>query len=276
MTPLHALYAPIADQLVERGCARGGFIFGLCGPQGSGKSVGAAALRDLLAERGVRAAILALDDLYLTRGQRQALAAEIHPLLATRGPPGTHDVALGLELLDRLSRPEAVAMPRFDKAVDDRAPPETWPVFEGPADVVIFEGWCVGARPEAPAALADPVNALEAVEDPGGVWRGFVNAALAGPYQPLFGRLDALMLLAAPSFEVILAWRIQQEQALRSALGDRAAGQSDAELVVFVQHYERLTRHILAEAPARAQVLARLDAERGATIERLDLPQPKM
>ncbi len=272
MDSQQTLYAPIADQLIARGCARGGFVLGLCGPQGSGKSTGAAVLAGLLADRGVRAAILALDDLYRPKAERQALAAQVHPLLATRGPPGTHDVALGLRLLDALAHTGPIAMPRFDKAADDRAPPETWPVFEGPADVILFEGWCVGARPQAPEDLMRPVNALEVERDPDGVWRTYVNAALAGPYQALFGRLDALMLLVPPSFDRVLAWRIQQEQALRAMLGDPGAGQSDVELAVFVQHYERLTRHIVAEAPVRADILVRLDAERNAKMESLELP----
>jgi D-glycerate 3-kinase len=37
---------------------------------------------------------------------------------------------------------------------------------------------------------------------------------------------------------------------------------SNSEVEAFIRHYERLTRHLLAEMPARADVLVRLDADR--------------
>ncbi len=175
------LHQPLARTIA--GWAQGRetpLVVGICGPQGSGKSTLTALLAWLLEARSLRTATLSIDDLYLTRAARERLAIEIHPLLRTRGVPGTHDPTLGLSVLDALARPEPVALPRFDKAVDDRAPTSDWPVFEGPADVVLLEGWCVGARAQPAAALADPINALERDEDPDGAWRGFANAALAG------------------------------------------------------------------------------------------------
>jgi D-glycerate 3-kinase len=220
----------------------------------------------MLALRGVRAAVLSIDDLYLKREEREALAASVHPLLITRGPPGTHDVPLGLDVLDRLFKPGEVPLPRFDKALDTRKPFDQWDVVQGPVDVILFEGWCVGARPEEPAALREPINALERDEDPDGVWRTYVNDALAGPYQDLFSRIDLLVMLKAPSFEVVLNWRIEQEHKLKARLaasgGDLARTMSDAEIGRFIAHYERVTRCILAEMPARADVLAELDETR--------------
>ncbi|WP_332873154.1 hypothetical protein [Caulobacter hibisci] len=154
----HILHRPLAERLVEAARAHGrpGFVAGLSGPQGAGKSTLVAVVARLLADQGLSVATLSLDDLYLTRAERQALAADVHPLLATRGPPGTHDVALGLSTLDGLAGAGRTALPRFDKASDDRAPREAWPLFDGPADVVLLEGWCLGARPQGPAALAAP------------------------------------------------------------------------------------------------------------------------
>lgn len=257
------LAARIAGWTAE---ARAPLVVGICGPQGSGKSTLTALVAGLLAARGLKIATLSIDDLYLTKAERKRLAREVHPLLATRGVPGTHDPALGLSVLDALGRPGPVALPRFDKAADDRAPLTGWPRVEGPVDVVLLEGWCVGARPQPVARLAEPINALERVEDPDGTWRGFANAALAGPYAPLFARLDRLVLLTAPDFSVVRAWRGQQEARLRARLAaegrDPALAMTEAALDLFVAHYERLTRWIAEDLPAAADVVVALDERR--------------
>lgn len=238
--------------------ARGPLVVGLTGPQGSGKSTLAAALPPLLAARGLRTAVLALDDLYLPKAERQRLAREVHPLLATRGAPGTHDVALGLALLEALAAPRETRVPRFDKGTDDREADVDWPRLDGPFDVILLEGWCVGARPQPVEALAAPVNDLERDRDPDGAWRRAVNAALDGPYRELFATIGFQILLRAPSFETVFGWRRQQELPLRA----EGRGQSDAELTDFIQHYERLTRWIDAEMPGRADVTVQLGPER--------------
>ena len=237
-------------------------VIGLCGAQGSGKSTLAAAMQRTLVADGARAAVLSIDDLYLTRAERVALAHEVHPLLATRGVPGTHDIGLGLALFAALDNGQRVRLPRFDKAADDRVPESDWPIVEQPLDVLIFEGWCVGARPQADAALARPVNTLEATEDRDGIWRRHANAALAGRYRQLFARIERLILLAAPSFAVVRRWRGEQEAALRAERPDGAALQDAAALDRFIQHYERLTRHILDDMPGYADLVLRLDDDR--------------
>jgi D-glycerate 3-kinase len=256
VSPESILDAAISAQLA--GTEKRPLVLGLCGAQGSGKST----LARRLVERHPSAATLSLDDLYLPREQRQGLAATVHPLLVTRGPPGTHDVALGVRTLAALARGEQAPLPRFDKSSDDRAPVESWPLATRDTELVIFEGWCVGARPQREAELAAPVNELERDQDADGRWRRFVNAALAEPYQSLFANIDVLVLLAAPAWESVLAWRIEQEHELRRSAPRGAGVMSDAQVGVFVQHYERLTRHILAEMPGRADLVLRLDARR--------------
>ncbi len=244
--------------------AGGLFVLGLCGPQGSGKSTLVQVLQQLLIARGLRVAVLSLDDLYYTRAVRQRLATQIHPLLATRGPPGTHDVSLGREVIAALAHRRACALPRFDKAHDDRRPYADWPVAEPGIDVLLFEGWCVGARPETPAAIAEPVNALELDEDRDGVWRSHVNAALAGAYIELFARIDMLVLMRAPSFEAVTTWRLEQEAKLRAktVADPRSRVMSDAEVLRFMQFYERTTCQIDREMPARADLVIELDEQR--------------
>lgn len=228
-------------------------VIGICGAQGSGKSTLAAAL----SARFDDAPVLSIDDLYLCRAERRRLAAEVHPLFATRGVPGTHGVALGLDLIAGFRRGEALSLPRFDKATDDRADGAE-PVPAG-AKLLLFEGWCLGAEP-APADA--PINSLERDEDTDGRWRARVEASLAGPYAALFGEIDLLIFLAAPSFETVADWRWQQEAALARARPGAAAVMSRGEVDRFVAHYERITRRLLADLPGRADVTLWLDADR--------------
>ncbi len=162
-------------------------------------------------------------------------------------------------MIERLGQADATALPRFDKAADDRRAPADWDIVAGPVDVILFEGWCVGARPQPAAALGTPVNALERTRDGDGAWRRYANAALAGPYQTLFAPIGFQVLFRAPGFETVLGWRLEQERKLRDR---RGGGQSDAEIAVFVQHYERLTRWIDAEMPGRADAVVTLGARR--------------
>ncbi|NQE61272.1 kinase [Caulobacter sp. RHG1] len=251
------------EQALDGWRGDGPFVLGVCGAQGSGKSTLAEGLTERLTARGLRAATLSLDDLYLSHAERARLGEVVHPLFATRGVPGTHDVALGLRLLSALRAGQDAVLPRFDKATDD--PASTGAPVNGPLDVLIFEGWCVGARAQDDAALLAPVNALEAKRDPDATWRRFVNQALATDYADLFARIDRLVLLAAPGFEVVRDWRIQQEHELRARVGEEARTMSDDEIGVFIQHYERLTRHILSDMPAYADLTLRLDEKRRLT-----------
>lgn len=237
-------------------------VVGLCGPQGSGKTTAAKQLRTGLEAEGVATVILSLDDLYLPQSVRRGLARSVHPLLAVRGPPGTHDPLLGIQVLEALRRRTRTALPQFDKAKDDRAPVADWPVVEGRYECVVFEGWCVGAAPQPEAALLRPVNALEAGEDPEGIWRRYVNDNLAGAYQLLFDWVDIQVLLRPPGFEQVVAWRTEQEQSLRTSGRTGPGLMNDTEIDRFVQHYERLSRWIDEEMPRRADLTVQLDSHR--------------
>lgn len=233
-------------------------VIGINGAQGSGKTTFALFLTEWLQrELGLTSVSVSLDDLYLGKQAREELAGSKHPLLQTRGVPGTHDVALGKELLQALteqSEEHVVRLPVFDKATDDRLQQSKWRSIEAPVDIVLFEGWCVGARPQRDADLRDPVNALEAQDDTDGRWRSFVNRNLKEDYAELFSRLDALVMLRIPSFDKVIEWRELQEQKMPGQPGMNAA-----ELRDFVMHFERLTRHMLARMPDYADTVIDLD-----------------
>jgi len=237
-------------------------VLGLNGAQGTGKSTLARLLQRLLERvHGLRAAILSLDDIYLSGADRLQRANTIHPLLATRGVPGTHDVDLGIRVLRCLREGKPIALPRFDKAKDERHPVAQWPPWEGRCDLVIFEGWCVGARPQRADELEAPVNGLERLEDPAGDWRWYVNRELAGHYQVLFAELDLLLMLRPPDFERVYAWREEQESRLRAAGGGPEVMTPSA-VRRFVMHFERLTRFMLEEMPGRADAVVHLGEDR--------------
>ncbi|MET0546438.1 MAG: kinase [Caulobacterales bacterium] len=237
-------------------------VVGLCGAQGSGKSTTARRLADALSARGLKVALLSLDDFYLTQVERRRLAERVHPLFVTRGVPGTHDVSLMQETFDRLTRQDAsrVALPRFDKTIDDRASHHVWEIVDTPIDIILFEGWCVGARAQPEQDLIDPVNDLERLEDASGIWRRYVNTALDDAYGRLFSRIDIQFLLRAQGFEQVLHWRREQENRLERVPGHSLPPLSDAQLQRFIDHYERLTRWIIADQPA--DIVIDIDATR--------------
>ena len=263
-TTAEQFYLPLAARLPALLPPDRPLLLGINGAQGTGKSTLAEFLDMVSTECfGWRNAILSIDDFYLTQAERAARADNVHPLLATRGVPGTHDTGLLTDVLDQLMNlpPGASAqVPRFDKANDDRSPNAS--TIEGPLDMIILEGWCVGSRAQDEAALHESVNDLERDEDPDSKWRTFVNDTLAKNYEPVFERLDALFFLQAPSFDAVFRWRLEQEQKLADACDADAASIMNPEQVGrFIRYYERLTRHNLQTLPSRADVVLTLDEE---------------
>ena len=232
-------------------------ILAIAGAQGSGKSTLAADF----CTRTPGAAHLALDDFYLTKQGRAELAREAHPLFATRGVPGTHDIHLLGDTIGALmnaSPQTKTPLPRFDKVADDRKPSAQCGAFVGRPSLIVLEGWCLGASAAHERTLTEPINALEREEDADGAWRKRANQYLAGPYQDFFVCLDAIMFLAAPSFDAVLDWRCEQEAGL---LGRALTSEDRARVARFVAHYERLTRHMLAGG-RRADIVVALDKRR--------------
>lgn len=238
-------------------------LVGLSGAQGSGKSTTAGRLVARLAGGGLNAFACSLDDFYLTRAERMALGRDVHPLLATRGVPGTHDVPLMDRVVTRLLTAgpgEEVAVPLFDKVEDDRRPLDAWRRVAGGIDVVLVEGWCMGARPQAAAALARPINALEREGDADGRWRRHVNARLSGPYAAFFARVDLRLMLRAPSFDCVQGWRAEQERGLDFRAGAPRQPMDDDAIARFIAYYERITGWLLEDEPA--DLIADLDGRR--------------
>ncbi|PII16789.1 kinase [Stenotrophomonas indicatrix] len=236
-------------------------VLAISGLQGSGKSTLAAQVVARAQARGLNAATLSIDDVYLTRAQRQRLARQVHPLLITRGPPGTHDLPLAHAVLDAVAARQPLALPRFDKLADERLPEAQWPQLQTPLDLLVFEGWFLGTPAQDDAELDVPLNALEREADADGRWRRWCNQALAHDYPALWQRCDRLWFLQPPDFSVVPRWRWQQEQNLQAAQPGRH-GMNRPQLERFVQYYERVSRQALRALPAIADRVVALDAQR--------------
>lgn len=255
-------FLPLAEAVLRRvSTSTETLVVGISGSQGSGKSTLAALLVLLLKEMmGLRAINLSIDDFYHTHAHRQQLAHDVHPLLATRGVPGTHDVDLAVSTIRALKQHGRVAIPRFNKAIDDRLPPGEWPTVLAPVDVIVLEGWCLCIPGQATEALAAPVNSLESQEDCDARWREFVNQQIAQEYAEFYGLVDFLVMLKAPSFAKVYEWRQTQEDKLAAKVAAGAASKvmNREQLQRFIQHYERLTQHGLHALPAIADVVFEL------------------
>lgn len=259
-----AHYVPLARWLLETPWPVPPII-GICGAQGTGKSTLAeflaAELNDVAAWS---VAVLSMDDFYLSPAVRLQLSRTVHPLLATRGPPGTHDCEMMGDCLHRLRRlgdGESMTLPRFDKSRDDRAPAEAWPPVTGPLNAIILEGWCLGVPPQDAGELVTPVNDLEARHDGDARWRTYVNTRLGDEYAEVFSQLDRLIFLRTPDMNAVLRWRSEQESKLIANTSAGRPGIMDApQLREFVQHCERLSRAAIARLPATADVTLVLEA----------------
>ncbi len=252
--------ATVVAQALDDALAHDARVFAIAGLQGAGKSTLAAQMAALARSRGLRVATLSIDDVYFGPRERGRMARDIHPLLATRGPPGTHDIGLACDTLDALRAGLATRLPRFDKRSDRRLPPSRWPAA-GIIDLVLFEGWCLQVPPEPAAALRTPINALERDEDPHGVWRSYCNEALGRDYPALWARIDRLLWLQPPGFAPVVRWRREQEIRIGGTM-------SRAGVERFVQHFERVSRQALRTLPEIAARTLTLDARRRIRADR--------
>lgn len=269
-------YASVTAALARRaGASKSPLLVGLSGCQGSGKSTLVDAMAQVLEDtHGVKTTVLSLDDFYLTRAERECLAQRLHPLFATRGVPGTHDIGLLRHTVTALQNGEAAELPVFDKATDERTNMVHISQGGAPSEIVLLEGWCVGIPPQPTEALEHPINSTEADLDPDRIWRTAVNRFLGEEYAALFAQLDALLVLQAPSFNEVFDWRWQQEAKLSARFREAHPAESDPtmtrdQIADFILHYQRLTEHGFKSLPARADCLWELGADR--SVQRMHL-----
>ncbi len=236
------------------------------GGQGSGKTTLSIFVQKVLNEICKRPAMgFSIDDIYKSQKERKLLATNIHPLCYVRGVPGTHDIDMGLNLIDQLSKAEPnteTKIPAFCKPEDKHYPEEKWPIYKGRPDFIFFDAWCGGARPLPEEDWLPPLNQLEVDEDPEGIWSKWSNKELSKNYQYLFSLFDLLLIIKVPNMDFVYESRWVQEQTLLKTVTDPALKKkimSKDEVYRFVMHYERLTHYILEEIPSFSDIVLSRD-----------------
>ena len=265
-------FSPIVNNIIQSyNPSNNAQIIGINGCQGSGKSTLADYLCTVVAERlEVTTVSLSLDDFYLTKAERIQLGSTVHPLLETRGVPGTHDVQLAIDCIKSLVAGKKTVITRFDKSIDDRAAAESLKTIKGKLGLIVIEGWCLGAKPENAEQLSQPINNLEEQDDRDAIWRNYVNDAIRDNYQPLFNLADQLIMLQAPSFDSVYHWRLEQEQKMvkrleKEGIANRSGVMSKQQILRFISYFQRVTENILNEMPQRADHLFKLGKSREIT-----------
>ena len=204
--------------------------------------------------------IFSIDDFYKTLLQREKMSKKISPLFLTRGVPGTHDTKLLLECLRKLKNIsfKKFLIPKFDKSIDDRLPKKKWQKIGKKPDIVIFEGWCLGATPQKRIDIIKPVNILEKEKDKKRIWRNWVNKELGTNYKKIFDLIDFYIFLKVPSFKHVYKWRLLQEKKLKFTTRGKKI-MNNREVKNFVMFYERLTKHMLKNFQKKTDILIQID-----------------
>lgn len=259
---LNKFYLPISKMIAEDYLKKKKTkIIGLTGGQGTGKSTISNILKIILKEAyKLETVIFSIDDFYKTLSERKKISKKISPLFLTRGVPGTHDTKLLLHCINNLKNNnfKRMIIPKFDKSVDDRCTKNKWVRVKKKPNIVIFEGWCVGATAQKNKDLNVPVNKLEKQKDNKRIWRQKVNLELKKNYYKIFNLIDKLIFLKVPSFKYVFKWRLLQEKKLRIT-GKGSKTMNDKQIENFVMYYERITKHMLKTLPKTADTVIGID-----------------
>ena len=240
-------------------------IIGLAGGQGTGKTT-ITSIISLILKKYFKLKVfkISIDDFYKTRKERKKLSITKHPLLMTRGVPGTHDYRIICEFFKKVKNKKfnSLKLPKFDKSKDDRCHKKLWYKINSRPDVIILEGWCVGAKVQKNSQITKPINSLEKVKDLDLVWRKYVNTQLKIHYKNLFKQLNEIIYLRVNNFKILQQWRIKQEKALwlKSKNKKNLRIMSRADIINFMQTYQRITYNMFKDAPKYASIVMKLNS----------------
>ena len=256
---------PVCFWIFKKASKKKPLILGLSGGQGIGKTT-ISSIITLILKKYFKLNIfkISIDDFYKTRKERFLLSKKIHSLLMTRGVPGTHDINIMLNFFKRVKKNnfKSLKLPKFNKAIDDRCKKSSWYTIKKRPDIIIFEGWCVGAMAQKNSMLKKSINSLEKTNDQNLIWRKFVNNQLKTKYKKLFGHLDNLLYLKAKNFNLLQQWRIKQEKKLWLKLKKRKNLKimNKLEVINFMQTYQRITQNMIKDVPKYASIIFKLNS----------------
>ena len=261
---IRSFLIPICFWIFKKAKKKSPLIIGLAGGQGSGKTT-ISSILSLILKKYFKLKVfkISIDDFYKTKKQREILSKDKHSLLLTRGVPGTHDIKIMLDFFRKIKTKnfKSLKLPKFNKANDDRYKKKHWYKLKSRPDVVIFEGWCVGAKPQSLSLLKKPINTLEKANDKSLKWRRFVNLQLKTNYKKLYSQLDSLLYLKVKNFNLLKKWRIKQEEKLwlKAKSRKNLKIMNKKEVINFMQTYQRITEQMFKDAPKYSSIIMNLN-----------------
>tara|TARA_B100000029_G_scaffold155198_1_gene150531 strand:+ start:204 stop:1127 length:924 start_codon:yes stop_codon:yes gene_type:complete len=256
---LKKIYIPLSFWIENKYKKKDKILFlGICGGQGSGKTMTAEILKIILKKFFKRKIyVSSIDDFYKTLKDRDKISNSIHPLFITRGVPGTHDTNLIKRFFIYVKKKnfKKFKIPKFDKSTDDRFKKKYWYKINEKPEIVILEGWCVGANPQSNSIIKRPVNILEKHEDKNMVWRKYVNKKLKNEYKKIFSLIDYLIFMKVPNFDLVFKWRLLQENKLKKKSHSKNKIMSYNQIKRFIMHYQRITLQMIKDLSKSASVV---------------------
>ena len=256
---------PLCFWISEKADKKKPYFVGLAGGQGTGKTTISSLIRIILTKYfKLNVFRISIDDFYKTRKERINLSKRVHPMLLTRGVPGTHDINMMLNFFrnSKSKKFKRLKLPTFNKAIDDRFSKKHWYDLKKKPDVIIFEGWCVGAKSEKNDTLKRTINSMEKTKDQKQIWRKYVNDQLKTKYRKLYSQLNCLIYLKAKDFSLLQKWRLKQERKLwiKSKKSSNTKIMSKEDVLSFMQTYQRVTQNMFRYMPKYASIIVNLNS----------------
>ena len=256
---------PLCFWISKKASKKRPYFVGLAGGQGTGKTTISSLVRIILIKYfKLKVFRISIDDFYKTRKERINLSKRIHPMLLTRGVPGTHDINMMLDFFRKVKSKKfkRLKLPTFNKAIDDRFNRKSWYDLKNRPDVIIFEGWCVGAKSEKNTTLKKTINSMEKAKDQKQIWRKYVNQQLKSKYKNLYSQLNCLVYLKAKNFSLLQKWRLKQERKLwlSSKRKTNLKIMSKGDVINFMQTYQRITQNMFRYMPKYASIILNLNS----------------
>ena len=259
ISSLRKTYIPMSFWIENKYKKKGSTLFlGFSGGQGSGKTTVTGILKIILKKFFKRRIhVSSIDDFYKTLEDRNKMSNEIHPLFKTRGVPGTHDINLVKKFFSFIKKKKfkKIKLPKFAKAEDNRVKKKYWLNINKKPEIVILEGWCVGAKPQSNSLIRKPINILEKYEDKDLIWRKHVNEKLKKEYRKLFAMIDYFIFMKIPNFNIVFKWRLLQENKLKKKSHLRKKVMSHNEIKRFIMFYQRITLQMMKDLSKSASIV---------------------